>query len=60
VEQKRFARTGTGLLATGAGEPALEALFFLERGMEKSPGRFVVAGLPLGDISWELKGIFHR
>jgi hypothetical protein len=31
----------------------VEALFFLERGMEKSPGRFVVAGLPLGDISWE-------
>jgi hypothetical protein len=38
----------------------VEALFFLERGMEKSPGGFVVAGLPLGDISWELKGIFHR
>jgi hypothetical protein len=31
----------------------VEALFFLERGTEKSPGRFVVAGLPLGDISWE-------
>jgi len=31
----------------------VEALFFLERGMEKSPGRFVVAGLPLGDVSWE-------
>ena len=31
----------------------MEALFFLERGTEKSPGRFVVAGLPLGDISWE-------
>jgi len=38
----------------------VEALFFLERGMEKSPGGFVVAGLPLADISWELKGIFHR
>jgi hypothetical protein len=33
----------------------VEALFFLERGMEKSPGRFVVAGLPLGDISRESK-----
>jgi hypothetical protein len=31
----------------------VEALFFLERGMEKSPGRYLVAGLPLGDISWE-------
>jgi Domain of Unknown Function (DUF1259) len=35
----------------------VEALFFLKRGTEKSPDRFVVAGFPLGDLSLgKLKG----
>jgi hypothetical protein len=31
----------------------VEALFFLKRGTEKSSDRFVVAGLALGDLSWQ-------
>jgi DNA-binding beta-propeller fold protein YncE len=36
-----------------SGIAAVEALFFLKRGMGKSPERFVVTGLPFGDLSWQ-------
>jgi hypothetical protein len=33
----------------------VEALFFFKRRTEKSPERFVVTRLPLGDLSWQVE-----